>query len=123
LAALVLAAGWQLGSGSSVLLHILGIAVHLLTSVLVYLLARRLLLRKTSEVVAMSAGLLFALHPAVTQSVYYVSHIGSSLATLLTLASILLYLRFGVGIVAHGLCVGLGFRLGCLDIARVACCR
>jgi tetratricopeptide (TPR) repeat protein len=93
LAALVLAAGWQLSSGSSTFLHILGIAVHLLTSVLVYLLARRLLLRRTSEVVAMSAGLLFASHPAVTQSVYYVSHIGSLLATFLTLLSILLFLR------------------------------
>ncbi len=131
-AALVLAAGWQAGSGAVAFLHLFGIATHLITSILVYLLARRLLRRETSEFLAMSAGLMFALHPAVTQSVYYVSHMGSTLGAFLTLLSIVLFLRatedgerlrviaWGLSLVAFGLAWASDLTVWTLPVLLIA---
>ena len=103
-----------------------------MASVLVYLLARRLLGRETSEFLAMSAGLLFALHPAVTQSVYYVSHMGSTLGALFTLLSIVLLLRateegarprvivWGFSLVAFGLAWASDLAVWTLPVLLVA---
>lgn len=73
--------------------RIVSIALHALGAVLVFLLCRRLFRGTVSESVAMLAGLLFALHPLATESINFLSVRGGLLATVFSLASIVLMLR------------------------------
>jgi tetratricopeptide (TPR) repeat protein len=84
--------GWLTGVAPAAM-HGANIAFHILTAVLLYLLSRRLLRGRASEPVAMLAGLLFALHPLNTEAVNYLVGRGFILATLFSIATVLLYLR------------------------------
>lgn len=78
---------------SPVLFRIKSIGIHVVASVLVYLLARRLQKGQASEAVAMLAGLLFALHPLATEAVHLQLARGSLMAAVFSILSILLFLR------------------------------
>lgn len=93
IAALSVAVDWQISGGSSQFLHVVNILIHLFNGVLVYLLCRRLLQKVQPEAMAMAGGMLFVVHPAVTQSVNTVLDCSVLLATFFTLLSLVLYLR------------------------------
>lgn len=87
------------------------IALHLATAVCVFLLARRVFRRRIPEPAALVAGMLFALHPGVTETVNYLPARGNLLASAFIVAAVLLYLRatqdrddVGVGV----LCLSVG---------------
>ncbi len=79
--------------------HLLNIAVHFLNVLLVYALARRLLVRSPEIVApgiygpAMLAALLFAVHPVNTEAITYISGRSMSLMTLFYLAALLAYIK------------------------------
>jgi hypothetical protein len=79
--------------------HLLNIAAHTASATLVYLLARRYFVEiaplpeSAGRSAALFAALLFALHPAQTEAVTYISGRSSSLATSFYLASLLAYDR------------------------------
>lgn len=81
--------------------HLFNIAVHAASAVLVYLLARRYfeeiapLPEPAGRSAALFAALLFALHPAQTEAVTYISGRSASLAACFYLASLLAYDRGG----------------------------
>ncbi|MCH7959583.1 MAG: hypothetical protein IID08_05610 [Candidatus Hydrogenedentes bacterium] len=93
LAAITYALNWSSGSGDLFPFRLFNVILHLFNAVLVFLLCRRLLGRKHPEIVAMAGGMLFVAHPAVTQSVNYLSERSVLLMTFFALASILLFLR------------------------------
>ena len=82
--------------------HLLNVAVHVLNAVLLYWIGRRLCGRWFGEQEAarcgcavLAAALLFALHPAQTEAVTYVSGRSSSLMASFYLGALLVYLRGG----------------------------
>jgi protein O-mannosyl-transferase len=86
---------WSLGGGT-VAFHVLNVALHAANAVLVWSLLRVLFERMGVDAdgfAAFAAALLFALHPAHTEAVTYVSGRSVSMMALLYLASILAYLR------------------------------
>ena len=93
LTAITYALNWSSGSGDLFPFRLFNVILHLFNGVLVFLLCRRLLGRKHPEVLAMAGGMLFIAHPAVTQSVNYLSERSVLLMTFFALASILLFLR------------------------------
>lgn len=74
--------------------HLSNIAYHAASSALVWCLARRLLTGTGRDAGALAAGLLFAVHPVHTESVCWVGARVDVLATLFTLASVLLALAW-----------------------------
>lgn len=95
------ALNWSLGPGESGF-HLFNIAVHALNAVLLFLIGRRLCERWFGERdaaryggAALAAALLFALHPAQTEAVTYVSGRSVSLAASFYLGALLVYLRGG----------------------------
>lgn len=93
IAALSVALNWQVGGGSPFLFHFINLCIHLFNGVLVYLLCRRLLRKVQPEAIAMVGGMLFVLHPAVTQSVNLVLNRSILLSTFFILLTLVLYLR------------------------------
>lgn len=89
LAALAKQMWFGLDSPSS--FHAINVILHLLNGVLVFLLVRQLSRRELPEPVAMVAGLLFVLHPLVTESVVYVVGRAELLATCFALISTLTF--------------------------------
>ena len=84
-------AGWGIAG-----FHLFNLFIHLVTVLLVFELSRRFvgeyaLLREKSLPVALFAALLFALHPANTEAVTYVSGRSSALMTLVYLGGLLFY--------------------------------
>ena len=77
---------WTLGGG----FHALNIALHAANAVLLFLIGRNLFGDRRA---ALIAALLFALHPAATEAVTYVSGRSSSLMALFYLAAMLSYLH------------------------------
>ncbi|HET9595807.1 MAG TPA: glycosyltransferase family 39 protein, partial [Anaeromyxobacteraceae bacterium] len=76
--------------------HLTSLALHLVTVVLAWALARRVLERaghRSPRAVALVAAGVFALHPLQTQAVTYVSQRAEVLASLFYLAGLLLLLR------------------------------
>ncbi|MFH1723148.1 MAG: hypothetical protein ABII00_00860 [Elusimicrobiota bacterium] len=69
--------------------HLAALLLHAANTILLFLLARRLLARATLP--AAAAALLFALHPAQAESVAYVGNAPTLLATALALAALLAY--------------------------------
>ena len=90
-AMLSLCLNWWLTNGAATTFHVVNIAIHLANSVLVFLLCRRLLRGRSSEAMCMVAGLLFVLHPALTESVNLAMGRAELLATLFSLLSLLLF--------------------------------
>ena len=93
IAALSVALDWQLSGGSARYFHIISVLIHLFNGVLVYLLCRRLIQKAQPEAIAMVGGMLFVVHPAVTQSVNTIANRSVLLATFFVLLSLVLYLR------------------------------
>ena len=77
---------WTLGGGFSVL----NIALHAMNAALLFLIGERLFGDRRA---ALIAALLFALHPAATEAVTYISGRSSSLMALFYLGALLAYLR------------------------------
>ena len=90
---LSLAANWELTPDSRVGFRGVGVMLHVFTAVLVYFLSRRVFLGKLPEPIAMLAGLLWALHPGMTESVNLVGMRGGQLGVLFIVLGVLLYLR------------------------------
>jgi len=91
---------WTSGQGP-IGFHLFNVAVHAANAVLVYLLARCYFVEiaplpeSAGRNAALFAALLFALHPAQTEAVTYISGRSSSLAACFYLASLLAYVRSG----------------------------
>jgi hypothetical protein len=77
---------WTLGGG----FHLLNIALHALNALLLFLIGEKLFRDRRA---ALIAALLFALHPAATEAVTYISGRSSSLMALFYLGALLAYLR------------------------------
>jgi hypothetical protein len=95
------ALNWTLGAGAFGF-HLVNIGVHALNAVLLYWIGRELCARWSAEGqgerfsgAALVAALLFALHPAQTEAVTYVSGRSSSLMASFYLGAMLVYLRGG----------------------------
>lgn len=95
------ALNWTLGQGEFGF-HLFNIAAHALNAVLLYAIGSRLCARwfgegesDRSRGVALIAALLFALHPAQTEAVTYISGRSSSLMASFYLGALLVYLRGG----------------------------
>ena len=95
------ALNWALGPGEFGF-HLLNIAAHALNAALLYAIGRILCGRWLGEAdsdrsrgVALVAALLFALHPAQTEAVTYISGRSSSLMASFYLGALLVYLRGG----------------------------
>ncbi len=95
------ALNWTLGPGEFGF-HLFNIAAHALNAVLLYAIGSRLCARWFGEGesdrargVALIAALLFALHPAQTEAVTYISGRSSSLMASFYLGALLVYLRGG----------------------------
>lgn len=82
---------WTLGGGSTFGFHLVNVALHSLNAVLLFFIGRRIF--PGHENASLVAALLFALHPAQTEAVTYISGRSVSLMATLYLASMLLYLR------------------------------
>ncbi len=84
---------WQTLPNNPRIFHFFNVVLHLLTSVLVFLLARRIVGKDVRDVIPMAAGALFAAHPIVTQAVNHLPDRGALLGTFFGLAAIVLFLR------------------------------
>lgn len=92
------ALSWSAGGGGAVAFHALNVALHAANAVLVWLVLQELLRRMGAAgdgFAAFAGALLFALHPAHTEAVAYISGRSVSLMALFYLASVLAYLREG----------------------------
>jgi len=92
LALFTLALDWAVAPGSAGFMRFTSLLLHLANGLLVFLVCRRLM-PKSAPVVAMIAGMLVVLHPLASESLLYVIGRGPVLATTLSLASILLFIR------------------------------
>ena len=88
---------WTLGGGSTFGFHLVNVALHALNAVLFFSIGKRVIgFWNVTPGPAFVAALLFALHPAQTEAVTYISGRSVSLMAALYLASVLLYLRKSV---------------------------
>ena len=92
------ALSWGAGAGSTIAFHALNVALHAANAVLAWAILRLLFERMGVDrggFAAFAGALLFALHPAHTEAVAYISGRSVSLMALFYLASVLAYLREG----------------------------
>jgi tetratricopeptide (TPR) repeat protein len=82
---------WTLGGGSTFGFHLVNVALHALNAVLLLFIGRRIF--PSHPGASFVAALLFALHPAQTEAVTYISGRSVSLMASFYLGSLLLYLR------------------------------
>jgi hypothetical protein len=82
---------WTLGGGSTVGFHLVNVALHSFNAVLLFFIGRKVFPAHPNA--SLVAALLFALHPAQTEAVTYISGRSVSLMAALYLLSVLLYLR------------------------------
>ena len=86
---------WLFGPGSAIGPHAMNVLYHMLTTLFVALLARRLVGRNgEGELAAIAAATLFAVHPIHTESVSWVAGRSDLLATLLLVPALHLALRW-----------------------------
>jgi len=90
------ALSWIAGGGSAIAFHAVNVALHAANALLAWAVLRVLWRRMgagEAEAAAFAGALLFALHPAHTEAVTYVSGRSVSLMALFYLGSVLAYLR------------------------------
>jgi len=90
------ALSWSAGGGSTLAFHAVNIALHAANVVLVWQLLGTLFERMGVDregFAALAAALVFALHPAHTEAVTYISGRSTSMMAFFYLASVLAYLR------------------------------
>jgi tetratricopeptide (TPR) repeat protein len=90
------ALSWAAGGGSAIAFHAVNVALHAANVLLAWAVLRELWRRMgagEAEMAAFAGALLFALHPAHTEAVSYVSGRSVSLMAFFYLASMLAYLR------------------------------
>jgi tetratricopeptide (TPR) repeat protein len=90
------ALSWTAGGGSTIAFHVLNIALHAANVLLVAAVLEDLWRRigiPDAAFAAFAGALLFALHPANTEAVTYISGRSSSMMAFFYLASVLAYLR------------------------------
>lgn len=92
ISAFTYAINWFMGDGSAFPFQVTQIAIHLLNSLLVFLLCRRLVKGRDGEALPMAAGLLFAVHPVSTYAVNTLTDRDLLLGTFFMLLSLVLYL-------------------------------
>ena len=97
------AVDWQVWGLNPLGYHLTNLLLHGGSSVLVFLLGRRL----DGVVTGLVAALLFGLHPSSHEAVYWVSARFDLLATFLTVAALLLLTREGVSYAAGVIVFGL----------------
>ena len=89
------AISWSFGGGTAAF-HVLNVALHAANVLLVWAVLRELWRRMgVPEAAAFAGALLFALHPAHTEAVTYLSGRSTSMMAFFSLASVLAYLREG----------------------------
>lgn len=110
-------ADWTLGSGAPLPFHLTNLLIHVLNALLVWRFARHALhgwlpdaAPAPRERAALAAALLFALHPAQTEAVAYISGRSVSLMALLMLAALLAYLRRRQGLALLSFVAALGVK-------------
>jgi protein O-mannosyl-transferase len=82
---------WTLGGASTFGFHLVNVALHAFNAALLFFIGRRIFPDHPNA--SLAAALLFALHPAQTEAVTYISGRSVSLMATLYLISVLLYLR------------------------------
>ena len=82
---------WTLGGGATFGFHLINVVLHALNAVLLLFIGRRVFPLHPGACLA--AALLFALHPAQTEAVTYISGRSVSLMSAFYLSALLLYLR------------------------------
>ena len=82
---------WTLGDGATFGFHLVNVALHSFNAVLLFFIGRKVFPAHPNA--SLVAALLFALHPAQTEAVTYISGRSVSLMAVLYLLSVLLYLR------------------------------
>ncbi|MDA1117778.1 MAG: tetratricopeptide repeat protein [Proteobacteria bacterium] len=90
------AMSWSTGSGGTLAFHVLNVALHAANVFLVWEILKTLWERMgigAAPMAAFAGALFFALHPAHTEAVTYISGRSVSLMALFYLASVLAYLR------------------------------
>jgi tetratricopeptide (TPR) repeat protein len=90
------ALSWVAGEGSPLAFHAINVALHAANVLLVWAVLRELWSRMgagEADLAAFAGALLFALHPAHTEAVTYISGRSVSLMAFFYLASVLAYLR------------------------------
>ena len=90
------ALSWSAGGGGTLAFHALNVALHAANALLVAAVLEELWRRSgipDAAFAALAGALLFALHPAQTEAVTYVSGRSSSMMAFFYLASVLAYLR------------------------------
>jgi tetratricopeptide (TPR) repeat protein len=87
------ALNWEIAPGSSAAFHVVNLLLHLANAVLVFLVCRSLLGPAVTPVIAMLAGMLFAIHPLNTESVDYVVGRAGLLSTFFVLVSVWLFVK------------------------------
>lgn len=93
LAVLTLTLNRELTPGNGTLFYCVNVLLHLTNAVLLYLFARVLLRRPDAEFMAVTAGLLFAVHPLAAHAVLDPAGRSALLGFLFMLATVLLFLR------------------------------
>ena len=83
---------WTLGQGEFGF-HLFNIAAHALNAVLLFFVGKELFPKRENSI--LTAVLFFALHPAATEAVTYISGRSSSLMASFYLGALLVYLRGG----------------------------
>lgn len=94
--ALVNGVTWRLFPDSALAFNIVGLALHVLNGVLLVFLSRRLF-TQLPPIFHCAAGLLFAVHPLVTQSLYVIEARGALLGLLFAQVAVLSFLRATTG--------------------------
>lgn len=140
LSAITIGLNWWFSPGIAAMFHATNIILHALAAVMVYLLARRLVRAarpepdnasesaaapQLSEMVAMVAGALVALHPLATESVNLIVGRTYLLLTIFAVSSVVLFLRgaeeeggLGVGaLIGSGICFGLAWACSVAALA------
>ena len=100
---LTYALNFYLGKENVMGYHVLNLIIHIISSILVFLLALCIFdsprlsssrLKKDQHIIALFAALIFSTHPIQTESVTYIWQRGESMAGMFYLLAVILYARF-----------------------------
>jgi len=93
IAAFLHALNWGMGDGSAVPFRVSQLFLHMLNAVLVFVLCRRMVKGAENEAIALTGGVLFAVHPITLAAVAPLTERSVLLATFFALLSLVLYVK------------------------------
>src|SRR5207245_1043887 len=103
------AANYALGGQNVWGFHLVNLLLHLLNGVLIYILAKEIFSRASSELpvdgLALLASLFFIVHPVQTESVTYISSRSELLSTLFYIIAVFLFIRKQPEKIGFGFCL------------------